>query len=515
VQAVQELEAKFLIAAGKRPQRVLRRVIQELGWAGYRIRPKGKVQVQDRYLDTKNWCLHRAGWTYRLRDADGKKTLTLKQLGSGRGALFERSEIEQPAQTAEANHPPPGPVAAQLDELLGSHRGTFNELFVLDNRRTRYLLTHPEYPGDIIELSLDHVRIEAEHTLRFAELEFELQQGGSKFLVHLLSIVREQPSLVMARLGKFQRGLFAAACTPQEPRQNNAVPNADSRWLDVGRRFLTIQLELLKAYEPFAFEAIHPESVHDLRVVTRRIRAALDIFTPVLPKVNLGKDMQGLSRVLGRVRDIDVHLDRLEGYRQKLPYDRHNALGAYRRHLQGRRWKAHRQLIEFLESSKYTKLLTDYDILLDQNRSPSGRQRLLRVGDAGRAFVKPQLKKVLKDGALITQESPPQALHDLRIEVKRLRYQIEHLGVPKRFVKRVGKSLIKLQVTLGRHQDAWVARDLLDSYRHKSELDPAESKTFKKLVRLERDTAARLRNRFDKHWQAFEANAKRLKKALG
>ncbi|TDJ39525.1 MAG: CHAD domain-containing protein, partial [Gammaproteobacteria bacterium] len=159
--------------------------------------------------------------------------------------------------------------------------------------------------------------------------------------------------------------------------------------------------------------------------------------------------------------------------------------------------------------------LTDYDILLDQNRSPSGRQRLLRVGDAGRAFVKPQLKKVLKDGASITQESPPQALHDLRIEVKRLRYQIEHLGVPKRFIKRVGKSLVKLQVTLGRHQDAWVARDQLDSYRHKSELHLAESKTFKKLARLERDTAARLRNRFDKHWQAFEANAKRLKKALG
>ncbi len=406
-------------------------------------------------------------------------------------------------------------MAAQLDELLGSHRGTFNELFVLANQRTRYLLTHPDYPGDIIELSLDRVRIEAEHTLRFAELEFELQQGGSKFLVHLLSIVREQPSLVMARLGKFQRGLFAAACVPQEPRQNKPLPNADSRWLDVGRRFLTIQLELLKAYEPFAFEAIHPESVHDLRVVTRRIRAALDIFAPVLPKVNLGKDMQGLGRVLGRVRDIDVHLDRLEGYRKKLPYDGRNALGVYRRHLQSRRWKAHRQLIEFLESSEYTKLLTDYNTLLDQNQYPSGRQRLLRVRDAGRAFVKPQLKKVLKDGTSISDESPPDALHDLRIEVKRLRYQIEHLGVPTRFIKRVGKSLIKLQVTLGRHQDACVARSQLNGYRHKCDLHRSESKAFKKLVRLESDTASRWRNRFDKDWQAFEANAKRLKKALG
>jgi len=140
MQVGRELEAKFLIAACKRPKRVLRRVIQELSWAGYLIRPKGAMQVQDRYLDTKNWSLHRAGWTYRLRDADGSITLTLKQLGGGRGALFERREIEQAAHAKEANHPHPGPVAVQLDELLGSHRGKFNELFVLDNHRTRYLL---------------------------------------------------------------------------------------------------------------------------------------------------------------------------------------------------------------------------------------------------------------------------------------------------------------------------------------------------------------------------------------
>ncbi len=155
MQAVQELEAKLLVATGKRPKRVLRRVIQELSWAGYLIRPKGVVQVQDRYLDTKDWCLHRAGWTYRLRDADGKRTLTLKQLGGGRGGLFERREIEQPAKSSKPNHPRPGPVAAQLDELLGSHRGTFNELFVLNNRRARYLLTHPDYPVGVIELSFD------------------------------------------------------------------------------------------------------------------------------------------------------------------------------------------------------------------------------------------------------------------------------------------------------------------------------------------------------------------------
>ncbi|MCZ6856033.1 MAG: CHAD domain-containing protein, partial [Gammaproteobacteria bacterium] len=479
------------------------------------IRPKGEVQVQDRYLDTKNWSLHRAGWTYRLRDADGDKTLTLKQLGGGRGALFERREIEQAALAKEANHHPnPGPVAEQLDELLGSRRGKFNELFVLDNRRTRYLLTHPAYPGDAIELSFDRVRIEAEYTLQFTELEFELAQGGHEFLIDLLSIVREQPGLIAARHGKFQRGLFAAACSPQDRGRKKSVPNADARWLDVGRRFLAIQLELLKAFEPFAFEAIHPESVHDLRVVTRRIRAALDIFASVLPKVGLSKDMRGLSRALGRIRDIDVHLERLEGYRQKLSNNGGQTLGVYEGYLQSKRWKAHRQLIEYLESSNYTKLLADYKALLDQNRHPSGRHPMLSVRDAGRAFVKPQLKKVLQDGAAITADSPPEALHRLRIEIKRLRYQTEHLGVPGRSLKRAGASLIKLQETLGNHQDACLAQDRLDRYRRSCNLRGADAKVFKKLVRMESDMAERGRRRFGKDWQAFVANSKRLKKAL-
>lgn len=514
MQVGRELEAKFLIAACKRPKRVLRRVIQELSWAGYLIRPKGAVQVQDRYLDTKNWSLHRAGWTYRLRDADGSITLTLKQLGGGRGALFERREIEQAAHAKEASHPHPGPVAVQLDELLGSHRGKFNELFVLDNHRTRYLLTHPAYPGEAIELCFDRVRIEAEYTLQFSELEFELQLGRDEFLIDLLGILREQPGLIAARLGKFQRGLFAAACTPQQRGRKKSIPNADSRWLDVGRRLLAIQLELLKAFEPFAFEAIHPESIHDLRVVTRRIRAALDIFSPVLPKTSLSKDVRNLSRVLGRVRDIDVHLDRLGGYQKKLSTDGCQALSVYRRHLQRKRWGAHRQLIDYLESSNYTKLLADYKALLDGNRDPSGPHQSLQVRDAGRAFVKPQLKKVLQDGAAITEDSPPEALHRLRIEIKRLRYQIEHLGAPGRSLKRAGSSLIKLQQTLGSYQDAWLARDRLDSYRHKRDLRRAESKAFKKLARLENNKAERWRRRFGKDWQAFVTNSKRLKKVL-
>ncbi|MCZ6619425.1 MAG: CHAD domain-containing protein [Gammaproteobacteria bacterium] len=510
-----ELEAKYLIAAGMRPKRVLRRVVQELSWAGYRIRPKGEVQVQDRYLETKDWCLHRTGWTYRLRDADGKKTLTLKQLGGGRGALFERREIEQPAQAAEPDHPQPGPVAAQLDELLGSHRRTFNELFVLDNRRSRYQLTHPDYPGDVIELSFDRVRIEATHVVRFSELEFELRHGGSEFLADLLSILREQPNLIAARVGKFQRGLFAAACAPLQRRHDKPVPNADSRWLDVGRRFLAIQLEQLKAHEPFAFEAIHPEGVHQMRVVTRRIRAALDVFAPVLPKMALGKDLRCLARVLGRIRDVDVHLDRLRSYRQDVSFTGRSVLNVYRRRLHARRWKAHQKLITFLESPAYAKLLADYGTLLDQNQYPSSGERSLRVRDASRVFVKPQLKKVLKEGGAITPESPPEALHHLRIEVKRLRYQIEHLVVPGGAIKRAGKSLDKLQQSLGRHRDAWLARNQLNGYRRKRKLVDSESKAFKKLVRLESDAVDRWRERFGENWEEFETNAKRLKKALG
>ncbi|MEA2428458.1 MAG: hypothetical protein QOF37_2086 [Thermoleophilaceae bacterium] len=57
------------------------------------------------------------------------------------------------------------------------------------------------------------------------------------------------------------------------------------------------------------------ERVHDMRVATRRLRAAMEIFAPCFPKKDLRttlRDVKALADALGERRDPDVHIEELE-----------------------------------------------------------------------------------------------------------------------------------------------------------------------------------------------------------
>jgi CHAD domain-containing protein len=57
------------------------------------------------------------------------------------------------------------------------------------------------------------------------------------------------------------------------------------------------------------------ERVHDMRVATRRLRAAMEIFEPCFPKKEFRRalhDVKRLADVLGERRDPDVHIAELE-----------------------------------------------------------------------------------------------------------------------------------------------------------------------------------------------------------
>jgi CHAD domain-containing protein len=64
------------------------------------------------------------------------------------------------------------------------------------------------------------------------------------------------------------------------------------------------------------------ERVHDMRVATRRLRAALEIFEPCFSKGLFRpalKDVKSLADALGERRDRDVAIDALERFRATMP----------------------------------------------------------------------------------------------------------------------------------------------------------------------------------------------------
>ena len=65
---------------------------------------------------------------------------------------------------------------------------------------------------------------------------------------------------------------------------------------------------------PEALSGAQTDAIHDARVATRRLSAALDLLTPVMPTSQhkrLGKALKRIRRRLGPLRDLDVMLGHL------------------------------------------------------------------------------------------------------------------------------------------------------------------------------------------------------------
>jgi CHAD domain-containing protein len=78
---------------------------------------------------------------------------------------------------------------------------------------------------------------------------------------------------------------------------------------------LNALLEELRARVPAALGEWEPEAIHQSRVATRRLKAALDLMKPVLskrPRRKIGRILRRLRRRLGPLRDADVMIDHLQ-----------------------------------------------------------------------------------------------------------------------------------------------------------------------------------------------------------
>jgi CHAD domain-containing protein len=91
---------------------------------------------------------------------------------------------------------------------------------------------------------------------------------------------------------------------------------------EAARRLLRRFFDKLLAREDAVLKDEDSEDVHQMRVATRRLRAALQILTSVFEPKLIRRYRKGLRRIagaLGAVRDGDVFLEHIETYRAGLP----------------------------------------------------------------------------------------------------------------------------------------------------------------------------------------------------
>ena len=101
------------------------------------------------------------------------------------------------------------------------------------------------------------------------------------------------------------------------------------------------------------------EHVHDMRVATRRLRAALEVFEECFPRKRHRKALKrvkALADALGERRDADVEIEFLEGLAGEVAMEDREPLEALIGDLHARQRQANEDLARFVTAKRLKKL---------------------------------------------------------------------------------------------------------------------------------------------------------------
>ena len=223
--------------------------------------------------------------------------------------------------------------------------------------------------------------------------------------------------------------------------------------------YLRVHAATLKSLEP-AVRADEFDAVHQMRVATRRLRAVLRSFGPVIPRSDsqrLAGELKWLGGLLGAPRDAEVLSAHLQESLRPIPAELliGPVLARVQGHFAPRRAAARTELLEALDSPRYAGLLAELD------RLAAGPLSGPQAGDPARDVLPAGVHKAYRQArkrmrrARHTPSGPARdaALHQARKSARRARYAAEAarpaIGQPARGFARQMK---KVQSVLGDHQ---------------------------------------------------------------
>lgn len=215
-----------------------------------------------------------------------------------------------------------------------------------------------------------------------------------------------------------------------------------------------------------------PEGPHNLRIGLRRLRTALDLFGPAIaaPRTRaLAQEAKWLGQEVGRTRDLEVlHSEILAprlGTSVGLP-----AVQGFLAVLQALAEQERTGLKDLLRSSRADRFVTDLQGFFAHRQwlLPDDIAQTERLARPVGMLAGPALRKCWKRArsrAKHLRRLSETARHDLRKDLKKLRYGVEFLVplFPDRSVGAFGKRLRTLQSVLGTWNDAAMARRIVET----------------------------------------------------
>jgi CHAD domain-containing protein len=439
------------------------------------VRGADEQQLVAEYYDTADLRLLDAGITLRRRTGGDDAGWHLK-LPAAPGS---RKEIRLPPGRA-------GRVPAELADLVRARtRGAalVPVAAITTLRRVSTLVgAHGESLAEVADDSVRAValqdRVPAQEpgpakasgrakdsggATEWREIEVELTGGDDALLTAADGLLRGSGLQRSARSAKLERVLGERSRVPSGPAELTRSASA----AEVIAAYLRSQAEQLTSLDPKVRSA-EPDSVHQMRIASRRLRSTLRSFGAVVSRPQtdyLAAELRWLSGVLGEARDAEVQAERLDN--QVRQTGAGELIGPVQARVQTHGDKAMatsmKAVSAALKSARYYALLDELDQLIaDVPPGPaagdSARQALPAAVSRSYRKTRQRMRAALKAPAGASRDA---ALHQARKAAKQARYAAEAVApVLGQDAARFGKRMKKLQTVLGDHQDTVVGRQL-------------------------------------------------------
>jgi CHAD domain-containing protein len=254
-------------------------------------------------------------------------------------------------------------------------------------------------------------------------------------------------------------------------RQSIGV-NPDDTMAESGKKVWLYYFAEMLSHEEGTLLGENVEELHDMRVATRRMRTAFDIFSTAFDQKTMKRHLKGLrniGRALGQVRDMDVILENAIAYQRKMKESVRTGLDPLLNDWKETINKQRSKMVNHLQSVAYHNFKQNFNLFLQvsENIKPQRSQddgTYSRVRDTVPVLVYSRYAAVRAYESILATASVSQ-LHALRIEFKKFRYTLEYFReILGEGVNQAIDELKQLQDHLGELHDADVACQLVRSF---------------------------------------------------
>ncbi|WP_328427667.1 CYTH and CHAD domain-containing protein [Streptomyces sp. NBC_00443] len=369
--------------------------------------------------------------------------------------------------------------------------------------------------GLLAEVSVDAVQADrlagGSGTAQWTEIEVELADGVDPVL---LDKVEKRLRKAGVRPSKSESKL-ARALAETAPQKLAPVSVEDPVTPgDHVLAYVRAQRDAIVELDPAVRQDVE-DSVHSMRVATRRMRSTFKSFGKVLDRAvtdPIGDELKWLAGELGVDRDREVLNERLSAALDEVPHALvYGPVAERLSHWAGDRpGGASSRLIGVLDSHRYLALLDAMDGLLAD--PPLLKAAGKEPGDALPKAVRKDFGKVsaLVERALELEPGSDRdvAIHEARKKTKRTRYAAEAavpaLGKP---AKGLVKTMKSLQNLLGEHQDSVMARQTLSELSAVAHTAGESAFTYGLLYGREEQRAAAAEDQLPGVWDGIKDGA--------